>query len=282
MDTNLLSKFDTIEVNNNTRISAEDQAFCEDQEQQYKESIKIQLDFLKSFKEVSGIDLLAEKYTNQNSKNKYLDWYKFDKIAELAKATKEKFIHEIIWYFEKQYNVTINSENMGKKYGFDINYNDILDYIFIQLEGFTFQEKAVKEIKDKLKDKVMRSYDNKIDVLIKNKKVIFPNYFYIDSWDKKWGELKISYGAYKNFDILLTALSHYEQETTHNIYQGIYRTITNETGGRVFKDHCLMCIKAERIKIFKNGKVEITFLTPEFAQQFAKEYCGYLPEQKTA
>lgn len=272
----LLSKFDTIEVNNNTRISAEDQAFCEDQERQYKESIKIQLAFLNAFKEVSGIDLLAERYTNQNTKNKYLDWYKFNKIAELAKETKEKFINEIIWYFEKQYNVTINSDNMGKRYGFDINYNDILDHIFIELGGFNFEEKAVKEIKDKLKDKVMRGYDNRIDVLIKNKKVVFPNYFYIDSWDKKWGKLKISYNAYKNFDTLLTALSHYEQETTHNTYQGIYEIITNETGDRVFTNHYLMHIKAESMKIFKNGKVEITFLTPEFAQQFAKEYCGYV------
>ena len=41
----ILNKFDIIEINNNSRITDYDQEFCEDQERQYKESIKIQLDF---------------------------------------------------------------------------------------------------------------------------------------------------------------------------------------------------------------------------------------------
>jgi hypothetical protein len=277
----ILSKFDNIEVNSNSRISEGDKIFCEENQKQYSESIKIQLDFLNTFKEVSGIDLLAERYTSQESKNKFLDWYKFDKIADLAKETKAKFIHEITWYFQRQYNITIDSKKIIEKYDFDVTYENIIDEIFVQLEGYSFEEKAVKEIKDELKEQV-KGY-NKINVIVKNKKVMFPNFFYIDSFDVKYGTYKVNYSSDSAFSKLLTAISHFEQGVTHNNYQGIYRKITDGRNDEVFTTHGLMCFKAESIKLFKNGKVEVAFINSQNALKFAKEYCGYIGEQqKTA
>lgn len=279
---NILSKFDNIEISNNSRISADDQEFCEQKQAKYNEAITVLLDFVNTIKEKFGFYLLSEKIFDQKSTNEYLDRYDLDKFKERIPAVYTKFIHDITWYFSKKYNITIDSEKIIKKYSYDITYNNILDEIFLQLAGFTFEEKAVKELKDALKQQVKRGYDNKIDVKIKNKKVVFDGYFWIDSWDAKYGNYKVSYNSDNNFNKLLTAISHFEQGTTDNCYKGIYQTITQEKDDKVFKVHSLMCIKADSMKLFKNGKVEVTFLTAEYARQFAKEYCGYIEQSATA
>lgn len=270
----LLSKFDNIEVNNNTRISAEDQAFCEDQERQYKESIKIQLDYLKAFKEVSGIDLLADRYTSQDSKNKYLDWYKFDKIVELAKETKNKFIHEIMWYFEKRYNISIDSNQLRDKYNFEITYNNILDEIFLQLNGFSFTEKAVNELKEKTRTVyIYNDYRKSSNMNIKGNKVIIDgSYAYKDTI---WNEYRLR----GDFGKIFTGLYHFENGEVvsgstelHNKYCG-YGNERNERNYEKYEPYSLDKVKS--IKFFKNGKLEIEFKTNAYAGYFAKEYLGY-------
>jgi len=260
---NLLNKFDSIEVNNNTRISVADQEFCEDQEKQYKEFIEFADDYI--------------VYLNYNPLiNKFFDSRNL--IVEMNRTRdykKDQFISNIVNHFREQYRVTLKEEPIQKKYGIEITHNVIIDEIIEQLGGFNFSDKAAQEIKERLKSKLSGYRTNYIE--IKKNKVVLKSFFYIDDWDKKFGgEPRVSYNYREEFHHLLLAISHFEQGTTRNTYSGIYYIINGEKGDKVFKDHCLMCIKAEGMKLFKNGKVEITFLNPEYAQQFAKEYCGYI------
>jgi hypothetical protein len=265
----LLNKFDTIEVNNNTRISAEDQAFCEDQEQQFKEFLSFADDYIFYL----NYNPLSNKFYNSE--------YLVNEMNKTKENKKDQFISNIVDYFRDKYRVTLKDEPLRKKYNIDVTYNIIIDEIIEQLGGFNFSDKAAQEIKERLKNKI-RGY-NRNHVNVKKSKVILDDFFYVDQWDKKWGnDYGISYNYRQEFHHLFIAISHFEQGTTNNTYQGIMHTIDYEKGDKVFTTHSMMCIKAESIKLFKNGKVEILFLTPEYAQQFAKEYCGYLPEQKTA
>lgn len=263
---NLLDKFDTIEVNNNTRISSEDQAFCEDQERQYKEFIKFADDYIVNltYNSLQNIFFNSEDLIKEMSKTK--------------EANKEEFISNIVDHFRRKYRVTLESQPLQKKYNLDITYSLIVDEIIEQLGGFNFTDKASQEIKDKFKN-IVNGYRSNY-VSIKKNKLILNSFFNIDSFDKKWGgDYGISYYYKEDFYHLFVALSHFEQGTVKNTYERTLQTIDYEKGDKVFKEHSLMCIKAESIKLFKNGKVEILFLTPEYAQEFAKEYCGYIPEQ---
>ncbi|MFA6843561.1 MAG: hypothetical protein WCR33_04090 [Bacilli bacterium] len=264
MNTDILSKFDDIEVNNNTRISADDQIYCEDQERQYKEFLSFADEYI--------------LYLNYNPiANKY---YKSENLITNMETTKnnlkDQFISNIISHFRDEYRVTLKDEPIQKKYGIEITYNIIVDEIIEQLEGYNFTDKASKEIKEAMKDEV-RGYNGNVKAEIKKKKVVFDSFFYVDCWDKKYGgEPSIGYSSRGGFYKLLKAISHFEQGVTESVYNNIDHAISYEKGDKVFKEHSLMCIKAEYMKLFKNGKVEITFLAPEYAQQFAKEYCGYI------
>ena len=263
MNTDILTKFDNIEVNNNTRISPADQKFCEDQEQQYKEFLAFADDYIIYL----NYNSIANKFYN----SKCL----VEQMSKTKENLKDEFIYNIVDYFRREYNVTLKDDSIKRKYKLDVTYNNIIDEIIEQLEGYNFSDKAGKEIKDRLINKVKGYNRNRVDV--KKSKVILDSFFYIDSWDKKWGnDYGISYNYRGEFYHLLTAISHFEQEATENLYDGILHVINYEKGDNLFTTHTMMCIKTESIKLFKNGKVEILFLTPEYAQQFAKEYCGYI------
>jgi len=265
MDNNsILNKFDIIEINNNSRITIEDQTFCEDQEKQYKEFIEFADEYILYL----NYNPLFNKYYNSETLIKEMNKNK--------ECNKNEFISNIVDHFRDEYKVTLDYKIIQQKYNIDITYNTIIDEIIEQLEGYNFTDKASKEIKEAFKDEV-RGYNGNVKAEIKKQKVIFDSFFYADTWDKKYGgEPSIGYNSTNGFYKLLKALSHFEQGSAENLYSGIYSKIRCEKGDKVFTTHTMMCFKAESMKIFKNGKVEVTFLTNEYAQQFAKEYCGYI------
>ena len=260
----ILSKFDDVKINNNSRISTIDEKFYKEKEAEYKEFIKFSDEYI----------MYLQNNTLKNSM--YNSQSLIDEMNEERNNKKCWFINTIVNYFKDTYKVSLTAEPIHKKYDLTIDYNTIVSEVIEQLGGYNFKDKAGKEIKDELKNQVKRGYDNHIDAEIKNKKVVFDNFFYIDSWDKKYGTTKVSYGSDAAFYKLLKAISHFEQGVNENSYNGIYQTITQKENDAVFKEHTLMCFKAEAIKLFKNGKVEVSFLTAEYARQFAKEYCGYM------
>jgi hypothetical protein len=260
----ILSKFDNVEVKNTSRISEKDEEFCKDHEMQYKEFIT----FANKYMDYLENNKLNNRYFYSTSLTENM----FNKMRDI----KCSFIENIVEYFRKEYKVTLKSETINKKHDINITYDMIVSDIIEQLGGYNFTDKASKEIKDALKSKVKRTYKEEPNATVKNNKVILDDFFYIDSFDKKWGTCKVSYGSDEGFYKLLKAVSHFEQGVFENKYSALYDTITREKDDDVFKTHNLMCIKAESMKVFKNGKVEIIFKTSAYARQFAKEYCGVI------
>jgi hypothetical protein len=261
-DKDILSKFDDVEVTNNSRITEDDETFCKVHENQYKEFIS----FANKY-----IDFLE----NNKLENKY--FYSYTLREEMFKKMSDRkcsFIEAIIEYFRKEYKVTLTSEPINKKYDIHITYDMIINEIIEQLGGYNFKDKASNEIKDALKKQVKRGYNDVIKATVKNQKIVLDDFFWIDSFDKKYGHNRIGYNYKGGFYKLLTAISHFEQGVLENYYQGIYNKIDREENDDVFKEHTMLNIKAESMKLFKNGKVEVTFKTHEYARQFAKEYCG--------
>jgi len=255
----LLDKFNNIEIKNTSRIDAEDQQFCELFNQIYSET-------LEAYK--NTLNILINLYNKQiplvkNSYDLNISYYGREfgikGVVDSILSIKEKFISKICYHFIRKYNVTINNDIIYKKYK-DIelihhnrensdktlkpnlieyvylDYNIILDQIFIQLGGFSFFEKAIDEIKKKAKTEQHYS-----------------------DWKKEWNyEVKGKTIKFrKNMDDIMPALYFYDNNEIQ---------ITD----------CYSYQKVADFKTYNNGNTDIKFINAEYALEFAKKYLGYI------
>jgi hypothetical protein len=106
-------------------------------------------------------------------------------------------------------------------------------------------------------------------------KVIIDDFFSVDTWNKKYGSEEVHYSSRKNFYTLFKALSQFNYGSPDYPFVNVYETIIREKNEKVFTTHTLANNGVLSIKLFKNGKIELVFSTSEYAEKFAKEYCGY-------
>jgi hypothetical protein len=259
----IFSKFENIEINNNSRISANDEEFCKGKENEYKQFIEFSNNYM--------------QYLENNSlKNSMYNSHKL--INEMVEERTNKkcwFINNIVDYFKTTYKVTLTSKPIQDKYSIDINYNTIVSEVIEQLGGYNFKDKAEKEIKDEFKHTI--KYEK---VEIKNKKISIDSFFYAESWDYGRGkQYKVSYNSDDKFHKLFKALSHFLFGTNphfNNYFDNIYDIITRKENDDVFKIHDITNKITQTLKLYKNGKIDLEFSTSEYARKFAKEYCGYI------
>lgn len=284
---NLLEKFENVEIKNDTRLNDEDLKVVEGYQEQFD---KFKKQFLKyeNFYIKNPLDApIYEKEYNYNAtqSNKMLE-----SLCENFMKDGCEFISRIYRYFQDKYNVSLeNNFNKGTEYCIkyrklealkrmkfyknELNYNIIIDDIFVQLDGFDFNSKAEQELKQNFKS--LFSYRNgNNDSSLKNKKVSIKSFFYIDSFDRKWRQNRVSYYSKNNFEILGKILTHFEYGTIHNAIKNTTNRISEGEGDRLFEKYELIFDKIDSIKLYKNGKLDINFSSGQYARDFAKEYCG--------
>lgn len=258
----ILNKFANVTIENETRISKEDQLFCEAQERFYKEALNALLTALVALKAVFNTYVKVDQY----DRGFIDDHYDIRHTEDRMKAIKNEFISRICSHFQKTYNITIETGDIKQKYDLNVTYQNVIDEIFDQLGGFNFNEKAVKEIKEKISNEV--KYD-KIEV--KNNKLTISSFIYIDHFDKKWGKIRMSYNCREKVYKLFTALSHFETGEKEILYY--YKQLAESfREDNPFTKFELGYNLVQSIKSFQNGKVEIVFQTNQQAEEFKREY----------
>ena len=255
----ILSKFDEIEVKNSSRISLDDQTFCEDQEKGYNEFIKFSNDYLNYLSENSLYNIFYNSESLVNEMNK------------TREVKKDIFISKVVNYFRDKYRVTLESEPIQKKYDISLKYDIIIDEIMEQLGGYNFIDKTEKEIKDEFKNTLR--YDK---VKLKNKKLSIEGFFQLDYFSIKYGTYEVGYGSNEKFIKLFKAISHFLCGSNENLFSNLYSTITRQKNDDVFKTHDVNPDIIKALKLYKNGKIDIEFSNAEHMREFAKEYCGYI------
>ncbi|PZT57472.1 hypothetical protein [Paenibacillus silvae] len=251
----IFSKFDEIEITNDQRISDDDYKFCQEQETNYKSLIVTYEGFYNELNKIShgAFHGVMSSYDYRDSLTRI----------------KESFIRNICYYFINKYKVTIDHEKIINKLTFESGFQDVLDNIFVQLDGYSFTEKAEKEIKDNSKE--MFKYGDKIS--IKGNKLVLDGYFaHLDSIWKEYSlsESKVNkiFQSLQLFDSGLIT----ENEELKNKYCGYDNSKKLENYER-YTTQTMKKVKS--IKFFKNGKLEIEFIGNQEAVAFASEYCGY-------
>jgi len=255
----ILSKFDDIEINNNSRISADDEEFCKGEEKEYKEFIEFSNSYIQYLED--------NKFKNALYNSQCL-------INEMETQRQNKmgvFVNSIVNYFGKKYKVTLTSEIICKKYSIEIDYNTIVSEVIEQLGGYNFIDKAEKEIKDEFKKVINR---NKIT--IKNNKISIENFFQIDSFDVEYKSYSVSYYSDRDFHKLFKAMSHFLYGSNESYFSNLYDTITQKKNDDVFRIHEIANNGIKTLKLFKNGRIDLEFSNSEYARKFVKEYCGYM------
>jgi hypothetical protein len=301
---NLLNKFNNVKVENIERISKEDKEFCEMHTRAYNETLDCFKRILNDLVDLynSQVDyLISYDGGKAESYNIYVSScgdFSINEVIDQILRVQKKYTSAICSYFSRKYNVTIETdpiyrkykhieipynsrENRDKTYNKNLveyvsfDYNNIIDEIFVQLGGFTFEEKAIQEIKDATrKIYYYNDYRRTSNITIKNNKMtIDGNYAYKDTI---WNEYRLR----DNFGEIFTSLYLFDSGIVtdnntelHNKYCG-YRNERNLDNYDKYKPYSLT--KVTGIKFFKNGKLEIEFTNSEHAEQFAKEYCGYV------
>lgn len=268
MSVNLFAKFDALEVKASDRIPEEDVLYCENQQRLYDQAIGFLQDCLQKTQNIYNSNLDGE-YKKDGYIDKYDDIRHFEDRIE---KVKQAFSSRIKYYFTGKYKITVGNIPDREV----LHYSDIVEEIFEQLGGLSFQEKAAKEIKDNLKISCRRGCSDENKVIVKNKKVIINGFVWATKCSifQRW---EIGYNSRDTLVILFKALSHYESGSfaiAHS-YE-MFLKLTQDHRDSVFDRYELGYNKVEAIRVYKNGKTEIEFSTGEQAQIFAKDYCGFV------
>lgn len=172
------------------------------------------------------------------------------------------------------YNSAEYKEYYGAVENTELKYEDILDQIFIQLGGFSFQEKALNELKQKAHDAAWnRYYGNKC---YEQKKAVISFSHYacsFDSWHEEYyhgeHEIQLTDGM-KN---IIRALAYFECGDTSSIPWTL-NTLLGYNWTTYNTEMQLGLEKLKSVKCFKNGRVDIRFTSEAFAREFAETFLG--------
>lgn len=294
---NILEKFNSVEVTADTRISEDDRRFCQAQKEAYDHARK-SLKFMEERATVflnEQTSLLAPVEGEVHST--YLGKFDPKDFTETLHNSHKRFIANIVRYFRSRYNVTIKEypieevvlpqkpKERGWSYvpeewsayqrsldELSLEYTDILDQIFIQLGGYSFQDKAVQELKEASHNAAWSSYNGTKRYEQKKAVLTFSGCACsFDSWHEKWyhGEHQIQLSdSTKN---IIRSILYFEYGTINSGCTPLdkllgYNWTTEETELQVNME------KLKSVKCFKNGRVDFRFTSEAYAREFAEQF----------
>ena len=229
----LLDKLEQVEIKADSRLPEDDLMFCETQQQAYDESCRALREIRQQWKKAiqAQRDLLG---IGQDGSLPYFGSnYRFG-ITDLNRELEKfhsRFISELTQHFNEKYSVTISTDaikehlipaepdpyrcdmDTSKEYhrnlrDLSLHYEDVVDQMFIQLDGLSFVERAFQELRTKCHKAAYWSnsnagYDRKGDTLR------FGGYFC--SCDERWGHEE--WRLAERMQDIFTAVAHYETNT---------------------------------------------------------------------
>lgn len=272
----ITDKFGNFQIKKSDRISKEDQAWLTHREELYKRAIAVYKSVYDIYKTEN------ESYSEEDRKN-----YKYSSflvgnfgVPKSLSDVQNSYISGIFSYFSNKYNVQL--ENNFDRYDLDreyyrytdsepikelvvdfIDYHAVLDKIFDQLGGMSFEEKAIKEVKDKLKEKCYNGYHDTWKIKVKGNKFTYTgSYFGNTEWLRAFIDALAfnTYGEKTQVYSLNPLYSFHSIRLKEDDFQNGFSA--PEVG-------------VKHIKLFKNGRIDVTFTDAEFCRKFAREWCGY-------
>lgn len=290
--TNLLEVFNSIEVNNEEKISQSDLAFCREQ-QQMLENVLARLDkWYQLFrKEAESLDReeynltfkpdgtvnYREPYRNSGSfadtckRQDFLPFDSLNKIADKRRNLIECFANCIVRHFNNTYDLSVPLPDTGREtlaIDFVPAYVIYVDAVIAHLGGRGFRETAEEELVSRVQRTVHR-YDRHSLPEIKSKSIVFHDLFRFDSFSLQYGTYKIPWGDIGYVNTLCAGLAFYGQDRLNGDY-GIICGFSKENVN-ITDCYELSTFPAEYMKFYKNGRVDVKFKDTASAEECFKK-----------
>jgi len=290
----LLDKFSTVEIKTDSRISEEDRDFCLKHQKAYLEARDALMSIKKQWKELydAQMAVMEQISDSEYTRERYIkvDGLSTSSLRNKIELLPELFITSLVTYFNGKYHVSVSVEAAKKallpespKYDweksraneyhkmmrdFTLRYEDVVEQIFVQLGGRTFEQRALDELKEKCHKFAWNIYHSKVEYEVKNDTIQFTGYACsYESWLSRcvW---KINDGMRD----VLRGLAHFETQQLDYLPKDIAFLVG-------YDDKCSSAYdfdyeKLKRIRMFKNHRVDVKFASKELAHQFAEQYLG--------
>ena len=295
----ILDKFDNIEIKTDDRISESDLLFCEMHQQAYDEARMALGDLKSRWSAAIRIqrEILGKSGSDKSAPLPYIGGHgkiTVSDIKDQLESLPQSLIHIIIDHFNSAYNISVSyevvksvllpqkpadsgwnrDEESQKKYHqalqtLELRYEDIVDQIIIQLDGRSFSERALDELKERCHRAAWNTYRKEADYEVKNDTVRFTGYACkFESWlgHDKWelcdGMKSILYGV-----------AHFETNS-YKFYPHGFSDLLGWSGIEHPAVEFSTSEKIKQLKMFKNGRVDLKFANAQLAGQFVEEYLG--------
>lgn len=156
-----------------------------------------------------------------------------------------------------------------------VDFNNIIDDIFIQLDGYSFVDKAKNEIVNTCKSACFNEYRKLSYATLKRCKIVMETGFY-SHFDTIWKEYEASTNN-DNFKAIMRALSFFDsdekEKDTYNDWTISFIFYNMKERDGIYGVRPARGNKVQSFKFYKNGKWEINFVSQEDAEKFFNEYC---------
>ena len=271
---NLLAIFDQIPADRQTLIPEEDTDFCRQLQAQFDnvhdalgkkyDEVRFEAQLLQDY----SVDFLPDSkvtYKLPRDKTKrtpfdqflFLPFESIDKIVYLHDAACRRLCTMITDYFNRKYNLTIPSFNLGSdtlRIDFRPYYENCLRHVLDYLDGKSFQAKAEQEIIGRLLQD-LKYYPP----ALKGATVVFPvTYLFDDFWMKSsTPRCSIAYGKEKIVSDICTAVIMHRSGLLTRSSNDIVGLRSHEVDTSIW--YQIQNSKGCEIKFYKNGRIDIRF-----------------------
>lgn len=294
----LLEKFEQVEIRADARITEADRIFCQKHQRAYQSALTLFQQLLTLWRDGEEQQQIALRDPEQpdSAWSLYLKSKKSPLLDTLQirghiRALHRKFIETVTAYLNAAYHLSIDADMVEDKLmtppeledGDDteaeaelpdliLRYEDIIDLILSWFDGRSLSEQAPYEMIKKCHRAAWRDHDHKQKFEQRKNVVTFPSGACSFGYScKQFCELWTFRGGIQD---VLKGLAHFETGNFDDYPDDLDYLVPDGVELRYDLWEFETCEKLERIKLFKNGRMDIRFTHEGYARQFVAEYLG--------
>lgn len=282
----LLEKFSAIEVKAANRISEADKDFCERNQTAYEMARKFYTELLHLSNQLKE----AQEGLPGNVKKGYIISRHDVNIDEHAVKRhldnlEDCLVQSIVDYFCGAYAINVESWKILRSFKTDdssesieqseepkqrspIRYEDIVDRVFQEMDGRSFEEYAMYQLRADCKKAV-----GGIGGYYERKKAVicFRDSFCYVTTRNRYPYTEDEWHLKDNAKSILRALAHFETGKFADYPGPIAHLVTEGTSSTELLGF-YYCEKLEELKMYKNGRMDVRFASPALAAEFDEKY----------
>lgn len=292
----LLEKFATVEVRTDGRITEADRQFCQRQQDAYHAALEAYQQLLAFWHDVTDqqMRILADPENPGEEWKRYLASPKFPELTQEnitlhIMKLHHRFISDVTSYLNKTYHLSLEPDSvelglLRKNTAYEdatddrtailmsvlFHYEDVINEVLSGFDGRSLSEQAPYELVENCHRAAWKEDDHSENFEQKKNLVkIISNacsYGYHNGYEQWY--------VYENGRSILRGLAHFETGGFEQYPSGIDSLLSDTR--RLWYDLWEFddCVKLERVKLYKNGRMDIRFTNEGYARQFVTDYLG--------